>query len=174
MTLVPIQHAAIDVQLAYATTENFAGEVLYTTPEDRQARLHRHAADALFHAADRAAALGLRFLLLDAYRPQAVQRRLWEVRPDPEFVADPEIGSDHSRGTAVDLTLTRADGTVLDMGTDFDAALQQSHHSRIDIHREAQQNRLILLGLMVGAGFEMNPYEWWHYALENSENYPLL
>lgn len=39
MILVPIQHAVIDVQLAYATTKNFAGEVLYITPEDQQARL---------------------------------------------------------------------------------------------------------------------------------------
>jgi len=174
MCLTPISHPAIDVPLAYATPHNFAGEVLYTRTEDQIARLHSDAAAALYHMAERAAALDLRVRVLDAFRPQSVQRRLWAVRPDPEFVADPTVGSDHSRGIAVDLTLTTNEGSPLDMGTAFDAALPQSHHGNIDIPAKAQRNRWILLGLMTEAGYQHNPFEWWHYSLADSLNYPLL
>lgn len=174
MTLVPIAHPAIDVQLAYATAQNFAGRVLYLRTEEQVACLHPDAAQSLYHMADRAAALGLRVQVLDAFRPQSVQRQLWAVRPDPEFVADPSIGSDHSRGIAIDLTLATPDGGRLDMGTAFDAATPQSHHGDITVPSEAQRNRWVLLGLMAEAGFEHNPYEWWHYSLPASANYPLL
>ena len=39
--------------------------------------------------------------------------------PDPNFISPPEKGSPHSRGVAVDLTLT-FEGEDIDMGTEFD------------------------------------------------------
>jgi D-alanyl-D-alanine dipeptidase len=168
--LVQIVHPAILIDLAYATPQNFTGRVLYT---DNRARLRPEAAAALLRAADSFAAIGLRLVLLDAFRPVHVQQSLWAIRPDPEFVADPAIGSDHSRGVAVDVTLADATGN-LDMGTDFDAALPQSHHDRSDIGPQAVKNRDILRHTMANAGFAANPYEWWHYALEGAARYPIL
>lgn len=164
--LVDISHPSIDVDLLYATTDNFTGRVLYT---DSRVCLHRDAASALYRVADHAAAANFRLRVLDAFRPAAVQEMLWAVRPDPEFIADPKIGSDHTRGIAVDLTLTDRDGRVLDMGTDFDAALKESHHGPVLISEEAHRNRLLLAGLMTIAGFVINPFEWWHYALPNRD-----
>lgn len=169
--LVEVSHPNIEVDLLYATENNFTGRVLYT---DTRVWLHRDAAAALYRVADHAASAELRLRLLDAFRPAAVQDMLWAVRPDPEFVADPKIGSDHTRGIAVDLTLVDREGRVLDMGTDFDAALPESHHGAVRIAQDAQRNRLLLAGLMSVAGFVINPFEWWHYALPNSGSYPLL
>lgn len=168
--LVQIVHPAIRIELAYATTQNFTGHILYP---DTRAHLRPEAADALFRAADSFAAMDLHLVLLDAFRPPEVQRALWAMRPDPEFVADPAIGSDHSRGVAVDVTLADAKGR-LDMGTEFDAALPQSHHDRTDISAEATGNRAILRQIMAKAGFDANPFEWWHYALAGALRYPIL
>lgn len=168
--LVPVEHPALVIDLAYATERNFTGQRLYP---DSSARLIAPAARALILSAEAVARQGLRLVVLDAFRPVSVQRKLWQVRPDPEFVADPAIGSDHSRGVAVDVTLS--DGrTWLEMGTDFDAALPQSHHDRHDISPTAQANRTILRQAMRAGGFEENPFEWWHYALKGAAAYPLL
>ena len=170
LPLVPVSHPAITADLAYATVRNFTGRVLYA---EALALLRPEAARALYAAAGDFAAQGLRIILLDAYRPVSVQRMLWAVRPDPDYVADPAVGSDHSRGTAVDLTLADANG-VLDMGTDFDAAVVQSHHGRDDIAPEAIANRLILRRGMEAAGFLTNPLEWWHYALPAQAGFSIL
>ena len=63
--------------------------------------------------------IGLKLKIFDAYRPVYVQKTLWEFLPDSNFIAPPHKGSPHSRGVAVDLTLTK-DGEELDMGTGFD------------------------------------------------------
>ena len=170
LPLVEVSHPHIRSELAYATTRNFTGKVLYTHDI---ALLRPEAAAALYKAADAAAKLGLDVVLLDAYRPVSVQRQLWSVRPDPDYVADPAIGSDHSRGTAVDLTLADAQG-ILDMGTDFDAAVVQSHHDRQDISAKAIANREILKRLMTEAGYLLNPLEWWHYALPARPEFVIL
>jgi D-alanyl-D-alanine dipeptidase len=165
--LVQISHPAIKVELAYATPMNFAGRVLYA---DARAYLRPEAATALYRAAESLADKGLHLVLLDAFRPVSVQKALWAIRPDPEFVADPAIGSDHSKGIAVDVTLADASGH-LDMGTDFDAAVPQSHHDRLDIPVLAMERRLVLRAAMAKAGFQANPHEWWHYALADGHRY---
>ena len=49
----------------------------------------------------------------DTYRDRVTDiRRLWDFLPDPNFVADLGRGSNHSRGTALDLTLVGTDGEV--------------------------------------------------------------
>ena len=48
----------------------------------------------------------------DAYRPQVAQAALWEAIRNNDFVADPKegIGSMHTRGVAVDVTLIDRSG----------------------------------------------------------------
>ena len=171
MPLKEIFHPAIDIDLRYATPDNFTGQTIY---DHSVACLHQDALAALVQAAELAAAQGFRLRVLDAYRPVAAQWRLWAVLPDPMFVADPRAGSLHTRGVAVDLTLCSAHGTVLDMGTAFDEMTAQSHHARVDITAEAQRNRCLLLGLMTAAGWEHYRFEWWHYNLPDPTRYPLL
>ena len=135
----------VDVTLAYATDANLTGRPVYRNAE---CWLHREAANRLAAAIDLARPLGYRLRIFDALRPVEAQWALWNVNPDPEFIADPRRGSPHSRGVAVDLSLLDADGNELDMGTGFDAFTPLSHHGRTEISVEAQRNRLLLMGLM--------------------------
>jgi D-alanyl-D-alanine dipeptidase len=136
--------------------------------------LRRTAAQHLQRAIALAAPLGLRLRIFDALRPTEAQWVLWNARPDPEFLADPRRGSPHSRGVAVDLTLLDRVGRELDMGTPFDAFTPRSHHGDISVSVEAQQNRLLLLGLMTAAGWDFYRNEWWHYQLFDPRRFPLV
>ena len=161
----------VDVTLAYATEANLTGRPVYRNAE---CWLHREAADRLAAAIALARPLGLRLRIFDALRPVEAQWALWNVNPDPEFIADPRRGSPHSRGVAVDLNLLDSDGQELDMGTAFDAFTPLSHHGRTDISVEAQRNRLLLMGLMTAAGWDFYRNEWWHYQLFDARRYPLV
>ncbi len=160
----------VDVMLAYATEANLTGRPVYRNAE---CWLQRTAAEKLADAIALARPLGLRFRIFDALRPVEAQWALWNVNPDPEFLADPRRGSPHSRGVAVDLTLLDGD-RELDMGTPFDAFTPLSHHARIDVSPEAQRNRLLLMGLMTSAGWDFYRNEWWHYQLFDQRRYPLV
>jgi D-alanyl-D-alanine dipeptidase len=160
----------VDVTLAYATADNLTGQPVYRKAE---CFLHRDAADKLQAAIDLARSLGLRLRVFDALRPTEAQWKLWNFNPDPEFLADPRRGSPHSRGVAVDLTLLE-DGRELDMGTGFDAFTPLSHHGRTDVSKEAQRNRLLLMGLMTTAGWDFYRNEWWHYQLFDARRYALI
>ncbi|WP_421994784.1 D-alanyl-D-alanine dipeptidase [Reyranella sp.] len=160
----------VDVMLAYATPANLTGRPLYRNAE---CWLHREAAAKLADAIALARPLGLRLRIFDALRPVEAQWAMWNVNPDPEFLADPRRGSPHSRGVAVDLTLLDGD-RELDMGTGFDAFTPLSHHGRLDVPVEAQRNRLLLMGLMTSAGWDFYRNEWWHYQLFDPRRFPLL
>jgi D-alanyl-D-alanine dipeptidase len=159
------------VDLRYASADNLTGKPIY-----RRAGcyLHPDAAAPLGRAIELARPLGLRLRVFDAYRPAAAQWALWNHLPDPDFIADPRGGSHHSRGVAVDLTLATPDGAALDMGTGFDAITPKSYHADLTVSREAQKNRLLLLGLMSAAGWDFYAKEWWHYQLFQPRRYPLI
>ena len=165
----------IVIDIAYATANNFTAKPVYSKPH---AWLHHEALAALTRAAAYADGLGYRLQILDVFRPTEAQWKLWNHTPDPNFIADPNKGSPHSRGVAVDLTLLqpRVDGkwNAIDMGTAFDAFTPKSFHGDFSISAEAQRNRLILLGIMTSAGFDFYRNEWWHYQLYNARSYPLI
>ncbi len=96
--------------LRYATEDNFTGQVIYdfTQPQLRYGTLKK-----LAQAQEMLAERDLALKIWDAYRPVSAQFRLWEVCPDPQYVADPTKGySGHSRGNTVDVTLVSADGST--------------------------------------------------------------
>ena len=161
----------VDITLAYATPANLTGKPIYRNAE---CWLNHEAANKLEAATALAKPLGLRLRIFDALRPVEAQWAMWNVNPDPEFLADPRRGSPHSRGAAVDLTLLDAEGRELDMGTGFDAFTPLSHHGRTDIAVAAQHNRFVLMGLMTAAGWDFYRNEWWHYQLFDARRYPLV
>ena len=174
MSLVEITSPAFDVALdiRYATSNNFTGKPVYGRPG---CYLNPDAAERLSRAIALAAHMGLRFKVFDAFRPSEAQWVLWNHTPDPEFLADPNRGSPHSMGAAVDLTLIDANGAELDMGTAFDAFTPLSHHGVLGISPEAQRNRALLLGIMTAADWDFYRNEWWHYQLFNARaKYQLL
>lgn len=161
----------VDLVMAYATADNLMGRPIY-----RRAAcfLHPDAGAALRRAIELARPLGLRLRIFDAFRPVEAHDLIWRDYPNPTYVADPARGSNHSRGVAIDLTLTDDNGKPLEMGSGFDAFTTASHHGATDILVEAQRNRFLFLGLMAAAGWRHNPNEWWHYQLPEPERYPLL
>jgi D-alanyl-D-alanine dipeptidase len=136
--------------------------------------LHTDAATALAKAISIAALAGLKLVVYDAYRPQQAQSQLWDACPNPEYVVDVAIGSNHSRGTAIDVTLMDEHDNVLDMGAGFDEMHDRSHAWHPSVPPEAQRNRLLLNAVMYGGGFVGISSEWWHFELPNAASYPLL
>lgn len=171
----------------YATADNFTGAAVDGYPRNRLAGTAELAA-GLARAAKLAAGEGLRLFLWDAYRPQrAVDRFLaWCAAPEDGRTKQkhyPNIAkgdivplgyvaarSGHSRGSAVDLTLARPGGGLLDMGGGFDLMDAVSHHGA-PVGARAAQNRLLLRAIMEKSGFAPYENEWWHYALRD-EPYP--
>jgi len=171
MPLVRLDFPELLLSLAYAGPDNFTGRAVYGRADGW---LHQNALPPLQRAMTLAHQQGLRLRIFDAFRPQEAQWILWHHTPDPEFLADPRQGSAHSRGIALDLTLTDASGRDLPMGTAYDSFTRHSHHGNTEIEAAAQANRHLLLGIMTAAGWDFNRNEWWHYQLFRAETYPLL
>ncbi|MET0855133.1 MAG: M15 family metallopeptidase [Telluria sp.] len=165
--------AGIAVDLRYAGADNFVGRDLYS-PFDC-AWLHRDAAAALEKVVAWLAQQrpGYTALVLDALRPQRVQEQLWEALAGTElqiYLANPERGSIHSFGMALDITILDELGRELDMGTGFDDMTDLSHPAlepqflaRGEITAAQVANRQLLRDAMVQAGFQGINTEWWHY-----------
>jgi D-alanyl-D-alanine dipeptidase len=163
----------IAVDLRYASADNFVGRDLYS-PFDC-AWLHRDAAAALEQVVAWLAAVrpGATALVLDALRPQRVQQQLWDALAGTGlqvYLADPERGSIHSFGMALDITILDEAGRELDMGTGFDDLTEKSHPAlerqlleRGDITPAQVANRQLLREAMMQAGFRGIGTEWWHY-----------
>ena len=167
------QLAGVNVDLRYASDRNFLGRNLYD-PMDCS-YLHRVAATGLAHAAGWLikAAPGYSLVVLDALRPQRIQEQMWAALQGTDlrmYLADPAVGSIHSYGMAVDITLLDGRGIEVDMGTGFDAMVGTSHTDNEAISlatgnlTQTQLNhRLILRQAMLFAGYNAISTEWWHF-----------
>ena len=166
------EEPGVELDIVYASERNFTGKKIYSKS---LCFLHCDAKEKFNKAKKIANELGYKIKIFDAFRPLEAQWLLWEEDPNPDFLTDPRSGSPHSRGVAIDLTLIGKDGKDIDMGTDFDSFTKKSHHGNYEISRRAQQNRLLLLGIMTLAGWDFYKNEWWHYQLFNARNtYGLL
>ena len=168
--ITPKSHG-VELDLAYAGPDNFTGKPVYAR---YVCYLHSDAEKRFRRAIELAQAQGYGLKIFDAFRPSEAQWVLWNHTPDPDFLADPKRGSPHSRGVAVDLTLTHPSGDDLEMGTPFDTFSPLSHHGNTDVSAEAQRNRSLLLGIMSAAGWDFYSKEWWHYQLFDSRRYQTL
>ena len=172
-SLVPVAPQTHDVvlDLLYATSNNMTGRPIYAQP---LCLLHQDAEASLRQAAHLARHAGVQIKIFDAFRPHEAQVLLWEAATDKAFVADPRIGSNHTRGVAIDLTLVDTQGQELDMGSGFDEMSELSHHFNPQVRPAALANRQLLLDIMQQAGFEPIAHEWWHYSLPNAQGYALV
>lgn len=160
----------IIMDMRYASTNNFTGQVIYNNP---LCLIHTDALVLFEKAIDLAAKQGCKFKVFDAFRPQAAQEALWNICPNDMYIMPPAKGSVHTRGVAIDLTLIDSNGVELDMGTPFDDFTEQSHHG-ISLPADIEQNRYLLLGIMMTAGFDFYRNEWWHYQMFNPREYELI
>lgn len=161
------------IDLRYASTNNFTKTNIYG--DFRTAYLHEIAYEKLVKAAQYLMNSHPRYKLIifDALRPTRAQDILFSfVRgTDVElFVANPEEGSVHSYGFAVDLSVLDPEGRELDMGSEFDDFSEISAprsevrfvHENL-LRPEHLVHRRILREPMEAAGFIQNPIEWWHF-----------
>jgi D-alanyl-D-alanine dipeptidase len=116
---------------------------------------------------------GYRIKFFDCYRPNAVQYKMWELVPNPQYVANPVKGSIHNRGGAVDITLVTLEGEAVDMGTDFDFFGKRAYHDNTDLPANVLENRRLLKETMESYGFWSIRTEWWHYNLSAASNDPV-
>ena len=176
-------------EIRYHSTYNFVGDRI-DGYEEPIALLTIEAARALKTVANKAAVMGYRLKIFDAYRPAAAVRHfvLWGIedldqRMKPFFYPDLEKEelfsqgyiakqSSHSRGSTVDLTLLdMRTGREADMGTPFDWFSELSHPDSAAVTDEQRANRMMLRDLMTRNGFEPISCEWWHFTLRD-EPYP--
>ncbi len=174
------QLRGVPFDLRYAGRNNFAGRCLYGRLDC--AWLRREAAQGLEAAADwlHLQRPGWRILVLDALRPQRVQEAIWvdvAGTPQQEYFANPERGSIHSYGMAVDATLLAPGGAESDMGSGFDEMTLASHpalhaqHLANGVLTAAQvAERDCLLQAMQHGGFAGIPNEWWHFDHGNRDH----
>jgi D-alanyl-D-alanine dipeptidase len=167
-TVVP----GLEVELRYATANNFLHRAVY--PKGARCFLRASVAKRLAVAARWLAPKGYRLKVWDCYRPRSVQQAMWKIYPHAGYVADPKTGSDHNRGTAVDLTLLTKDGAPVEMPTDFDSFEQAAHQGDPSSSQIAQANRERLHHAMRQAGFYAINHEWWHYNAPQAKTYAIL
>lgn len=150
------------IDLRYATANNFVGVPLY--PAGARCLVHESLAGGLATAAAQLRARGLRLVFWDCYRPHVVQVRMFEVVPNPNWVARPtNQATSHRSGRSVDVTLADASGLV-DMGTGFDDFTPRSLAYATDgVSLEQQANRALLRNAMKAGGLEVYSGEWWHF-----------
>lgn len=152
---------SIFIELKYATSDNFTGQVIY---DFSSAYLRYGTVEKLINIQKRLNQQGYSLKIYDAFRPVAAQFKLWEAVPDSNFVANPNTGySTHSKGNTVDITLVTIDGEPLEMPTPFDTFSDLADRDYRDVSDEAEKNAMILENAMVDGGFYTYSREWWHY-----------
>mgnify|MGYP003292757729 CR=1 FL=1 len=156
-------------ELMYATQENFTGQVIY---DFQDAYLRYGTVKKLAGVCRDLAEMGLYIKIWDGFRPVSAQFVLWEVCPDPTYVADPNVGfSSHSRGNTLDVTLVDENGVELEMPTGFDDFSAKADRDYSDCTAAAANNADILEILMEKHGFTGYAGEWWHYS--DTMSYPV-
>lgn len=162
---------SIQVELAYATEDNFCKVQLYPVA---RCFARRKVAEALIAAHKSLAQYGLGIKVWDIYRPHSVQYRMWEKAPFPGYVGDPKVGSKHNRGTATDVTLYDLQtGQELEMPTPFDEFSKRAAADYPNLPAQVLANRRILQEAMHAQGFETIPTEWWHFDYRDWAKFPL-
>lgn len=156
--------------IKYATADNFTGQILYPS---QRCLLREPVAYRLLQAQRKLQAQGLGLKVFDCYRPIEVQRKMWAVFPDENYVANPASGSRHNRGASVDVGLVDASGREMPMPSVFDEFSERSHLGFLASSEERLRNRQILQDSMRQAGFTPVLTEWWHFDAPNWRDYGL-
>jgi D-alanyl-D-alanine dipeptidase len=153
----------IKLDIRYATTNNFLSTPVYS---QARAFLQRPAAEALVRANKALKPLGYGLIIHDGYRPWYVSEVFWQATPDDKkiFVANPQKGSMHNRGCAVDLSLyDLRTGKEVQMPGVYDEMTERSFANYAGGTPDQNQRRATLRHAMEAEGFELNPNEWWHF-----------
>lgn len=177
-TLVPVDfyNAAICWELKYASTDNFMRRKLYDTLKKPfiQIAIARKLAKCQLYLTS--INPNLHLLIYDALRPLSVQWEMWNaldtipVNERVKFVSNPENGSVHNYGAAVDITICSNNKTPLDMGAGYDdirkiayPSLENDFLKTGELSKKHIANRQLLREVMQQQHFRNIPTEWWHF-----------
>ena len=166
--------STIKYDIRYATTNNFMSAVFYRSAH---AYMQRPAAESLVRVNKKLKAFGYGLLIHDSYRPWYVTKMFWDATPDDKkiFVANPESGSRHNRGCAVDLTLYDLDtGAVVEMVGGYDEMTDRSFPDYVGGTSQQRWHRELLRRSMEAEGYTVYEAEWWHYDYKTWNDYPIL
>ena len=162
------------LDIRYATKNNFLGRPVYA---EARAFLRPAVAQALLRAHAEVKAKGYGLLVLDAYRPLSVTRLFWnELPPDKRrFVADPQKGSNHNRGCAVDVSLyDLASGLEAAMPSPYDEMSPRASPGYSGGPADLRARRDFLRSALEASGFRVNRGEWWHFDHRDCPSYDVL
>ncbi|MGV0748827.1 M15 family metallopeptidase [Mycolicibacter minnesotensis] len=150
------------IDLRYATANNFVGEQLY--PSNARCLVHESLAPGLTTAAAALRSRGRILVFWDCYRPHSVQVRMFQVVPNPNWVARPgSLARSHETGRSVDVTTADAYGRLSEMGTGFDDFSPAATASADGISARAAAERAALRDAMSAGGLAVYSGEWWHF-----------
>lgn len=173
-----VEVATLDLTLKldvrYATANNFLGRAVYS---EVRVFLQKPAAEALVRASRRVREAGYGLLLFDGYRPWSVTKIFWDATPadKKQFVADPQKGSRHNRGCAIDLSLYElASGREVAMPSAYDEMAERAYPTYAGGGDEARRARDLLRAAMEAEGFTVYEFEWWHFDYRDWREYPIL
>jgi D-alanyl-D-alanine dipeptidase len=165
---------AIHLDIRYASANNFLSTPVYT---QARAFMQRPAAEAVVRVLHKLQPLGYGLLIHDAYRPWFVTKIFWDATPSEGkiFVADPQKGSKHNRGCAVDLTLyDLASGQPVEMPGLYDEMSPRSFPNFPGGTSLQRWHRDLLRRAMESEGFTVNEDEWWHFDYKDWKQYGIL
>jgi D-alanyl-D-alanine dipeptidase len=155
------------LELRYATPNNFTHTQLY--PANARCLVHKSMAPGLAAAGKALAATGDHLVFWDCYRPHDVQVKMFNIVPDPAWVAKPgNYAKSHESGRSVDVTLgnmtEQCPRCLVDMGTDFDDFSPRATAFATDgVSIGQQANRRRLRDAMRAGGLLVYSGEWWHF-----------
>lgn len=156
---------AFHYDMKYASENNFLKKQVYDCDE---CYLRLKTVKKLIDANNEFKLKGYSIKIFDCYRPLDIQKKMWEIVSNADYVADPKKGSIHNRGGAVDISLIDKNGKSLDMGTDFDFFGPEASHNYQNLSEEVKTNRALLKEIMLKNNFKSFDSEWWHYNLSES------
>ncbi len=164
----------VKLDIRYATTNNFLSVATYS---QAKSFLQRPAVLALNEANKKLNKLGYGILVHDAYRPWYVTKIFWDATEGPErdFVANPQSGSKHNMGSAIDLTLYELNsGEVVKMVGTYDEMSDRSYPDYMGGTSLERWHRDLLRTIMEAEGFKVVSNEWWHFDHKDWQKYPIL
>ena len=157
------------IELKYATSANFTGSVVYDFTE---VYLRYSTVLKLMDVQAELREQGYRLKIWDGFRPLDAQQKLWNAKPDPKYVSNPQTGTNsHSRGHTVDVTMVDRNGKDVEMPTGFDDFTTYADRDYSDCTDAAAANATLLQEVMTKHGFVGLQTEWWHFT-EDTE-YPI-
>ncbi len=166
---ITTEDTGILLDIRYASDDNFLKKKVYPCGK---CFLRPEVAKALVKIQNELKKSGYGLKLYDCYRPLSIQKIMWKIKPDPTYVANPEYGSMHNRGLAIDVSIIDEKGREIPMGTPYDSFSPKAHSDYTKLPADILQNRKKLYEIMHQYDLEPIRTEWWHFSYRK-KTYPV-